>query len=256
MTLLRPGLHVVRRDDRHLQVGVDPPWRVVVPDLPEVHRLLADLRAGHPPQPSSPAAHRVLRDLVAAGMVVDAGARQALTHARAGAVVGVETAGHPADDAIRLLRAAGCSVGPAQSASVVLVLAGGEVRRALVDAHLRDDRPHLPVAATPAGYRIGPLVVPGHTACVRCVDAHLGEHDPRRALVVEQLGGRDAGARDPALEALATAWAVRDVVSLVEGRRPATWSATVEVDDELSPRRRSWSRHPHCGCAWDTALPA
>ena len=255
MTQLRPGLHVVRRDDRHLQVGVDPPWRLVVPDEPDVHRLLADLQAGVAPRPTTPAAHRVLRDLLASEMVVHGDDGEPAD--RTAAAIGVEPAGRPVGDTVRLLRAAGCRVAPPPAADVVILLAGGEVRRALVDAHLRDGRPHLPVVATPAGYRIGPLVVPGVTACVRCVDAHLGEQDPRRAVVVEQVGGREGGAgRDPVLETLVAAWAVRDVLSLLDGGVPSTWSATVEVGTDLSPRRREWTRHPHCGCSWEVEVPA
>jgi hypothetical protein len=32
--VLRPGLHVVRRDDAHLQLGLDDPDRFVLPDRP------------------------------------------------------------------------------------------------------------------------------------------------------------------------------------------------------------------------------
>jgi hypothetical protein len=256
MTLLRPGLHVVRRDDRHLQVGVDPPWRLVVPDEPDVQRLLADLAVGRQPLPETPAAHRVLAALLSADMVVDRGARAASVRARSAAAVSVEAGGRPAADALRILRAARCGVAPPGVATVALVLAAGEPRREVIDAHLREGRPHLPVAATAHGYTLGPFVVPGVTACQRCVDAHLGEHDPRRAVIVEQLGGRESGPGDQALEAVATAWAVRDVLAFVDGDRPSTWSATVEIGTDLRPRRREWTRHPYCGCAWDlTAAP-
>ncbi len=98
--------------------------------------------------------------------------------------------------------------------------------------------------------RQGPFVVPGVTACVRCLDAHRSEHDPRRATVLEQCArdGEDAG--DPALAALGLAAAVADVVGFVDGDRPATWSATVDLG-AAQPVVRPWPRHPHCGCAWD-----
>src|SRR6478609_8621916 len=69
MSLLRPGLHVVRRDDRHVQVGIDPPWRVIAPDEPDVHHVLTDLASGTPPAPATDAGHRLLRDLTTAGML-------------------------------------------------------------------------------------------------------------------------------------------------------------------------------------------
>jgi hypothetical protein len=251
---LRPGLRVVRRDDDHLQVGVDPPWRLVVPDEPDVRRLLGDLTAGRPADPRTPSGHRVLRALLAADMLVDPESRSDVARRRAGTAVSVEASGQEAADAARLLRAAGCPVVSPDEATAALVIAEGEPRRDLVDAHLREGRAHLPVAATPRGFVLGPFVVPGSTACLRCVDAHHGAHDPRRAVVVEQLAGLDAGPRDPALAAVATAWAVRDVVAYVDGDQPSTWSATVELGPGLEPVRRAWARHPHCGCSWDLAV--
>ena len=69
---LRPGLHVVRRDASTLQIGVDPPARVVAPDTDGVRRLLGDLRAASPPEPASADAYACLVDLLAADLVVDA----------------------------------------------------------------------------------------------------------------------------------------------------------------------------------------
>ena len=106
---------------------------------------------------------------------------------------------------------------------------------------------------------LGPFVVPGATACLRCVDAHRGEADPRRGLVLEQAASLPALTRDrvdPALHALALAWAARDVVTFVEGGRPATWSATVRVDAGLRLAPQEWLRHSHCGCSWGDQLAA
>lgn len=241
---LRPGLHVVRRDDDHLQVGVDPPWRLVLPDRPDVRRLLDDLVSGRPPVPDSPQAHRALVDLGRAGLLVERSAP------REGVRAAVEGGGAVAAEAARILRSAGCHLTPAEEADVALVLADGEPLRADVDAHLREGRAHLVVAASAYGFTIGPFVVPGRTACLRCVDAHLGQHDPRRAVVVEQVGGLSAEAHDPGLTALVAAWAVRDVLTHAEGGRPSTWSATVAIGADLAPRTHDWLRHPHCGCSW------
>ncbi|MEP9361672.1 hypothetical protein ABLE68_01820 [Nocardioides sp. CN2-186] len=245
---LRPGLHVVRRDDRHLQIGLDHPWRVIVPDLPDVQRLLADLAAGRSPAPTTPESHRALRDLVAADLLVDPATTTERTHA----LVSVEATGPAAADVLRLLRAADCRVAESETdrATVAVLVAEGEPDRASVDAQVRAGRAHLVVSRTPGGFTIGPFVVPGRTACLRCVDAHRGERDPRRAVVVEQLAGRSAGPSDPALLAVATAWAVRDLLSWLDGRVPSTWSASVTIGADLAPARQEWTRHPHCGCSW------
>jgi hypothetical protein len=245
MTHLRPGLHVVRRDDHHLQVGIDPPWRAVLPDEPEVQRLLEDLAAGRPPAPTGPASHRALLALERAGMLIEADPPPGTPAAR----VSVHGPAEPAAEAARLLQAAGLSVGTT-GADVALLIARGELCRGDVDAHVRDGRPHLMLARTARGHVLGPFVVPGETACLRCVDAHLGEHDPRRAVVVEQVTGLETGVVDPVLESLATAWAVRDLLTYAAGGCPSTWSATVTLGPDLEPRRTRWARHPHCGCSW------
>jgi hypothetical protein len=243
---LRPGLHVVRRDDRHLQVGLDPPWRLVVPDQPEVQRLLDDLLTGRAPRPASPEAHRVLVALDRAGMLLAGpGGPETLDP------VGIQGTGALAAEVTRVLRAAGLQVD--QSAALVLVVADGEPLRPDVDEQLRSGRPHLVVGGSAHGFVLGPFVVPGRTACLRCVDAHRGEHDPRRAVVVEQLAGRGGGPDDPALRGVAAAWSVRDALTYLAGGRPTTWSATVALGAELEPVRRPWARHPHCGCSWDLA---
>ena len=59
---------------------------------------------------------------------------------------------------------------------------------------------------------------------------------------------------DPLLMQLALAWAVRDLVTYVEGGLPSTWSATVDVRADLTLVRREWTRHPRCGCSWGDAL--
>ncbi|MCW2791620.1 MAG: hypothetical protein JWO76_718 [Nocardioides sp.] len=278
---LRPGLRVVRRDDRHLQVGIDPPHRLVVEDDPDVRRVLGDLRTGAGPAPTTPAGHRALTRLLDAGLLVEATELdEALAGAddRAGALAVFAQFGDRAADrvrarrdarvvldapadlahpAARLLRAAGLSTaGVGEAGSVALLIADAEPARDRLDAAVRAGRPHLLVTGSGQGVRVGPFVVPGLTACVRCVDAHLGEVDPRRATVLEQCtrGAGDPEPRDPALMALAVAWAVRDVVSLVDGDRPATWSTTVELRPGLALDRHTWTRHPHCGCAWDQEL--
>jgi hypothetical protein len=98
--------------------------------------------------------------------------------------------------------------------------------------------------------------VPDRTACVRCVDAHRGELDPRRPLVVEQVADLPpltAPRLDPALRLLALAWAVRDLAQAAQGLRPASWSATVRFEPD-QPRVTAYARHPHCGCTWSDQL--
>lgn len=277
--VLRPGLRVVRRDDRHLQVGIDPPHRLVAPDEPDVRRVVDDLGLGRPPEPDTPAGRRFLADLVAQDLVVagtDLGDALAAAEdrsatsaafaqfgtdaprrlaARAAARIEVDAPEELRQSVTRLLHGSGAgSDHGAADTSVLLVISGGELRRDRLDPVVRAGIPHLVVMGGPAGLTVGPFVAPGLTACLRCVDAHRGESDPRRATVVEQCAQAaprsGAEPRDPALLAMALAWAVRDVVSFVDGDQPATWSTTVQLGPGLELVRRRWTRHPHCGCSW------
>jgi bacteriocin biosynthesis cyclodehydratase domain-containing protein len=141
----------------------------------------------------------------------------------------------------------------------VLVLSRGEPARDDCDALVRDSTPHLVVRAVESDLVIGPFVVPGRTACLRCIDAFLTERDPAWPLLVEQYAratrqDRADGIPEPvdaALAAVAVAWAVRDVASHLEGERPTTWSSTVTLSADLAEvGNQPWPQHPHCGCAW------
>jgi hypothetical protein len=121
---------------------------------------------------------------------------------------------------------------------------------------MRAGEPHLLVSNLDARVRLGPFVVPGMTACLRCVDAHRCDVDPGHALVVEQHPPQPGEPCDPALMHLALAWAVRDLLTYVEGELPATWSATVGLAADLAVQRQAWTRHPRCGCSWGEGLVA
>ena len=247
---LRPGLRVVRRDDGHLQLGLDPPDRLVLPDRP---RLLETL-TGHDRRPG-PELLPTLDRLVAEGWVVDADARAATAaeQARVRPPVALEVDPALTETVARACAAAGLRVCDTPGPATLRVVATlGEPRRQASDALVRDDVPHVFVTVLHRSVRVGPFVDPGRTPCLRCVDAHLGERDPRRATVLHQLEQLPT-IHDPwdrGLAQLACAWGARDVVRRLDGAVPALRAATVSVTDDLEVTRHTWLRHPHCGCAW------
>jgi hypothetical protein len=269
--VLRPGLRVFRRDDTALQVGIDAP-RVVLPDTEGVRSLLTDLGEGDGLGTLTPEAGLALARLVEADLVVHRddlveardeghrlvalaahgpGARWRVA-ARAACAVLVDS---PAPwRAVAHERLAECGLAAAQDGvrpAVTLQVAVGEPPRSRTDSLVRDDLPHLVVTLMPDRARLGPFVSPGSTACLRCVDAHLAEADPRRALILEQLEGTTPqGPVDAVLAEAALALAVRELVTYADGERPTTWSATLTLHAELGQPPVAWSRHPHCGCAW------
>lgn len=255
-TRLRPGIRVCERGPGLLQVGAHADQRVVLPDRADVRRLLGLLGHGLDLDRLPAAQQQLAHRLEQAGLLVPADEAALRARLRDAARVRVDALEPDRAAVGRLLATAGLAeAGPRASGTVGLVVAtGAEPRRERLDRAMQRDQPHLLVAAVAGRVRLGPFVVPGLTACVRCVDEHLTDRDPRHPLVVEQHLEPDPGDVVPAAELqLALAWAVRDLVALVEGDQPSTWSATVEVRAE-GPLTRSWRRHPRCGCAWGDAL--
>lgn len=265
--MLRPGTHVLRRGSGELQVGLDPGRALVLPDSPTVRESLRLL--GAPADVASYAETGVVDLLADHGLVLDEQelATSRVPAPRAGSSVQVRGFGHPAGDGLpaqvaALLEATGLRE-PAvrQSPPQCAVLVGvGEPDRELADDWLRAGTPHLPVRLTEGRAVVGPLVVPGATACLRCVDAHCTDADPAWPLLVRQYATASARDRDdgvpepldPLLATLALAWAVRDVRTFVDGGRPTSWSATVTLHPEPGHlETRSWLRHPGCPCTWD-----
>lgn len=226
----------------------------VLPDSPAVRRLVADLASGRPPSGPEAEIAGTLAKLVATGLAVATGDEAGPRVRRSRARVHLDAPAPLTAAARDLLVQAGVgTTGRADDATMALVWGEGELRRSRLDHWVRTDRPHLVVIDRGQELTVGPFTVPGVTACLRCLDAHAAEADPRRALVVEQVAATPAlraESGDPVLRGLALAWAVSDLGAAAEGRRPSTWSATVRLQTPLPPVVSRWRRHAHCGCTW------
>lgn len=258
---LAPGLRVVRRGREHLQVGLYDGRRVLLPRTPTVEHALAALLEHQPVEPE-PAVAEVWRTLQRHGCLTEGpeeADRQRRRHAARVALhggLGPERA---------LLRGAGVRVvAPDQAADVALLAVRGELDRDHLDPLVRDGLPHVVLRLVDGTAVVGPFVVPGRSACLRCLDAHASARDPDHAVVTQRYVRATARPRgdgapdvdDPALSAVAAAWAVRDVVAHLEGHRPATWSRTLTFDPRPAlPREQVWPTHPDCGCSWTPHAP-
>jgi hypothetical protein len=127
----------------------------------------------------------------------------------------------------------------------------------LADDLLGDGVAHLAVAVAADAARVGPLVVPGSTACLWCLDRRQCDSDPAWPALADQvrLGHPVARAHSGVLAAVAGAFAVAQVLQVVDradDAAPVTRDAQVEfrVPDALG-RRLPLVRHPLCGCGWD-----
>jgi hypothetical protein len=136
-----------------------------------------------------------------------------------------------------------------------------EPDRALTDALLRRDRPHLIVRLEPGRGVVGPFVRPGLTACVRCLDLARSRQDAAWPRLLAQLclTRHDP---PPVLLAWTAATACAQVLAALDSAVPDAQGRTVElVAPEHVISVREWAAHPDCGCigSWDEpagALPA
>lgn len=116
--------------------------------------------------------------------------------------------------------------------------------------------PHLPVRMRDGTGFVGPLVIPGVTSCLSCVDRHRTDRDPAWPALAAQLREVIGCADRPtvlATAALALSQVQRVIAGVrgVGGAAPSALNTSWEIDvadDSLTARR--WSRHPLCGC-WD-----
>ena len=115
---------------------------------------------------------------------------------------------------------------------------------------LDDDVPHLSVVVREASVLVGPLVRPGRSACLRCVDLHRADLDPAWPVVASQLVGRQARRGvETTLAATGSALAVSQALAHLDGRPTALSSASLEIRlPDALPRRLSWPMHPACDC--------
>lgn len=248
---LAPGTRLSERGYGAWQLGLHPDRRLLLAAEALDHALIARLRTGVDPARVTVPQRELLVRLDRAGL---------LTPCAAPAVVGPVALDAPTDQRARVTRALGEAglrvVDDGPSPLTLVVQVGAEPDRDRFDPLVREDRPHLLVTAVAGRVRVGPLVVPGVSSCLRCVDEHHTDRDPRHPLVVHRHLEREPDDRPaPADLALGIAWAARDARTFLAGGRPTTWSATVDVTDD-GPLIQRWSRHPRCGCAWGTALLA
>jgi hypothetical protein len=184
---LLPGALLLRRDARTLQVGTSP--GVLVRDRPGLVRVLrlldgatdldrlAALVARDVPEflDDLPA---TLDRLVASGAVTSPGppaprARIAVRHDRSTATF-----------AALLIDAFGP---PPVDPDLEILVTGGEPARSTFENLVAGGVVHLPVVLDERRVRVGPLVAPGATPCLGCLDAQLVSGDPAWAALLPQF---------------------------------------------------------------------
>lgn len=115
---------------------------------------------------------------------------------------------------------------------------------------LDDDVAHLSVVVREASVLVGPLVRPGRSTCLQCVDLRRADLDPAWPVVASQLVGRRATRGvETTLAVTGAALAVSQALAHLDGRPTALDGASLEIAlPDALPRRISWPMHPGCDC--------
>ncbi|MCI0158676.1 hypothetical protein KNO15_18395 [Leifsonia shinshuensis] len=277
---LDPTIPRVWRSPHALQFGVDRPRLVLDPLDAAGERMVSALAGG--------VAIGALR-LIARSAGADPGAADALVARLAPvlapdidgldapareAIVVLDGTGPTAARILSLLREAGVDArsglpadDPAvDDAAVAIVVGSYAVAPHRHQRWLRRDIPHLAVVFGDAGATVGPLVRPGETACLRCLDLHRRDGDPAWPALAAQLHTRPApGESELVCGAVASA-AATVVLAALDGRTTAMDDSGAEAPGGTVTASRydagsarwsefGWEPHPECGCLSPLALP-
>jgi hypothetical protein len=106
---------------------------------------------------------------------------------------------------------------------------------------LRRDIVHVPVVIGEQAATVGPLVVPGTTACLACVHQTRTAADPAWTAIEAQLWGTTAHGDEPIL----ATEAALEVLRLLRARD----GVSVRIDAATGQRhRQTWAASERCGC--------
>jgi bacteriocin biosynthesis cyclodehydratase domain-containing protein len=118
---------------------------------------------------------------------------------------------------------------------------------------------HLLVCVSEAIGVVGPLVQPGRTACLRCLDLARAQRDSAWPLILAQLPASrmDATAGDPVLATAVAAQAAAQALAFADGLGTETVTANGTLELALPAwqwRRRTWPPQHSCTCgSFDSA---
>jgi bacteriocin biosynthesis cyclodehydratase domain-containing protein len=143
--------------------------------------------------------------------------------------------------------------GRAQVTRPDLVVLVGVTDPELAARLMRERIPHLAASASEAIGVVGPLVLPGRSACLRCLDLARTDRDPAWPLILAQLAGRqpDPPACDASLAAAVAAQAAAQALAFTDRPDqpgPVTNGTLELVLPGWQWRRRTWPPHPDCTC--------
>lgn len=257
-----------RRPDGGIQLGSDPVHGLVLDGLtPEDVRVLSaidgrstrqDLTA-HPTRAGggSPRADQLLDLLGSAGLLADPAPtsrdRDHTVLVDGTGAVARGLAGHLADAGVGTVRGGPYAVDAADASGdrpdLVVVVAAAPVGPARAQPLRARGIRHLVVSVAEAAATVGPLVRPGQTPCLECLERHRGDRDPGWPASVDLPAVRapEHLVCEPALVPLAAALAAAVGVAALRNQCPGGVTLDVELPWPQIVQRQ-WTAHPGCGC--------
>lgn len=149
---------------------------------------------------------------------------------------------------VRVLVATSIDAAENCEAELAIIVSHFVVDPGLHGLWLRRDVPHLPVVLGDSGVAIGPLIEPGATACLYCLQRHASEADPAWPAIASQLLGRRSPADSELVASEVGAIVVRDVLAMLRGRGGGRSDQLVVDAATGAHSLRSFGIHPECGC--------
>lgn len=180
---------------------------------------------------------------------------------------------------IHMVRDGGAG-GPSLRSLDLAVVVGRDVAPAAITARfMSTELPHLVVLHREQDGTVGPLVVPGETACANCVEWHRNTGDPHWLEICGELAAGEvaAGGSSPGSPAIGRAGyrgappassvtglestalslalagtAATQALLFLDGvNQPGAWSAVMTFRPDTGCwTEQVFSAHPECGCQW------
>jgi hypothetical protein len=139
---------------------------------------------------------------------------------------------------------------------LLLVVSCGEPPRGVFEQAQRHGISHLPVVIDEERIRIGPVVIPGLTPCLTCLDLHRTDWDHAWPVLLPQLGRSQSMAPvlPVQLRYVAASEVAVEVLAIASGSRPRTAGQVLALGPEHDAHV-TWPVAFHHGCAC-ALLPA
>jgi bacteriocin biosynthesis cyclodehydratase domain-containing protein len=261
---LDPRFRLVWRTPTSLQFGLDSP-AVVLHDVSEAtDRMIAVLRRGISRSGVSMVCADAGGDEAEAESLLTQLAPVLLPESGAAAErsrrVALHGDGATADLIAEILRGGGVMADRGESTTepdLAIIVAQFVIEPELHGLWLRRDVPHLAVVFGDASVRIGPVIEPGLTPCLHCLERQHTEADPAWPAIASQLWGQRSRVESPIVAHEVAAIVGRYALTRLRSGLPADAvlprATSIRLDaatGEIS--RREWQPHPECACL---ALP-